>query len=142
MAGEPFLAGSEPHGRILEIFRGRLTVAGRQGDYRLKRSYDRPGAGESTVGEAPERYLSFYTVMFRRKPGYDPDNANWYWVKYKPDGSVAHRGTGGQSRAVAGRVSSRPDGSYGGCLYCHRSAGGGDYTFYPAQRFVQVPDSP
>lgn len=132
---KPFFAGADPHGRVLELARGRLEVNGRRGRFRLKRSHDREGARVERVRSHPERYLSFYTVMFRRADGYAPETDNWFWVKYLPDGRLARKKNGGKTLPVAGRVAREADGGYGGCLYCHRSAGGGDYTFYPLRRF-------
>ncbi|KPP84625.1 MAG: hypothetical protein HLUCCO07_05865 [Rhodobacteraceae bacterium HLUCCO07] len=62
-----------------------------------------------------------HTVMFRREAGYDPDNADWFWVKYLPDGSLDKNPSG---TPLAGRVGKGMD---EGCIACH--AGVEDYVF-------------
>jgi len=132
---EPFFAGADPHGRVLELARGSLEINDHTGIFRLKRSYDEAGTRVEKVRREPDAWLSFYTVMFRREAGYAPDTGNWFWAKFRPDGDLARKRIDGKAVPVAGRVSLKPDGGYGGCLFCHASAGGGDYTFYPEDRF-------
>jgi len=60
------------------------------------------------------------TVMYRSK-GADPKNGDWYWIMYKPDGSLARTPADQGNRAMAGRVRS--------CVECHRRAGGNDFVF-------------
>jgi hypothetical protein len=36
----------------------------------------------------PDAHVAAYTVMFRRNMGYDPEDGNWFWIKYPPDGSL------------------------------------------------------
>jgi hypothetical protein len=55
--------------------------------------------------------------------GYDPENEDWFWVKYAPDGGVAE-GEGGIP--LAGRVAK---GTSQGCIACHANAKGDDYVF-------------
>lgn len=70
--------------------------------------------------------------MFQRAAGYDSDNKDWFWVQYLPDGRLATVRKMGMEIAMAGTMikGATPDKSRG-CIYCHRSAGGGDYIFYP-----------
>ena len=60
--------------------------------------------------------LQSLTVMMRVK-GFDPDNNDWWWAKYEPDGSIAKLG----GKRVVGKVSS--------CAECHSTAEGGDLVF-------------
>jgi hypothetical protein len=53
------------------------------------------------VANHPNQYLGAITVMYQRKEGYDPENNNWFWAKYKPDGSLDKNPKG---MALAGRV--------------------------------------
>ncbi|RMD48443.1 MAG: hypothetical protein D6832_03940, partial [Alphaproteobacteria bacterium] len=71
----------------------------------------------------PEKHLGAITVMFRREKGYDPDNQDWFWVKYRPDGSLDKNPKG---MMLAGRVAKGAD---KGCIACHSGAGGDDYIF-------------
>jgi hypothetical protein len=73
--------------------------------------------GAAAVWDDPAAYLAAITVMFKR-PGFDPDNQDWFWARYAPDGSLAMTDGG---VAVAGRVD--------GCIGCHSAAGGGDYIY-------------
>jgi len=131
----PFFGGAKPHGTILEVAYQDLTVAGHTGFVVVKRNYDGPGVSVDAVSRDRRRFLSSVTVMFRREKGYDPDNQDWFWVKYRPDGRLFERSTGRRKVAMAGRIvkGATPDTS-GGCIYCHASAGGGDYVFYPEIR--------
>jgi hypothetical protein len=61
--------------------------------------------------------------MVQREAGYDPENNDWYWVKYSPAGGVEKNEEG---TALAGRVAK---GAGQGCIACHASARGGDYFF-------------
>lgn len=60
--------------------------------------------------------------MYRVK-GYDPENKNWFWAKFKPDGTLH---TNPKKMKLAGKVAK---GMNKGCIACHRSAPGGDYVF-------------
>lgn len=131
---KPFFGGAKPHGMILELTYQDLRVGDHTGFLVLKRNYDGTDVSVQNVALDRERYLTSITVMYRREIGYDPDNQNWFWVKYRPDGSLFRNPNGVQ---MAGRIlkGSTRDES-GGCIYCHASAGGGDYVFYPQ---IQVP---
>jgi hypothetical protein len=59
----------------------------------------------------------------QREVGYDPDNNDWFWVKYGPDGTVDENDAG---VALAGRVAK---GASTGCIACHANAAAGDYLF-------------
>ncbi len=63
------------------------------------------------------------TVMFKREAGYDPENKDWFWVKYKPDGTLHINPKG---MALAGRVAKGMD---QGCIACHKAVAAKDYIF-------------
>ena len=69
----------------------------------------------------PAKHLGAITVMFRREAGYDDDNADWFWAKFLPDGSLDKNAMGG---SLAGRVAKGMD---TGCIACH--SGEDDYVF-------------
>jgi len=76
--------------------------------------------------------------MFEREAGYDADNQNWFWVKYKPGGGLDARQLGGKQVPLAGRIAKgNTVEENGGCIYCHSSAGGRDYIFYPSVKRPQ-----
>lgn len=126
---KPFFGGAKPHGMILELTYRDLPVGAHTGFLVLKRNYNGEGVSVDNVARDRARYLTSITVMYRRKKGYDPDNQDWFWVKYRPDGSLFRNPEGMQ---MAGRIlkDATPNESRG-CIYCHASAGGGDYVFYP-----------
>jgi len=129
---EPFFGGARPHGEILELAYQNLAVNGHTGFIVVKKNYSGPGVSEEAVARDRARYLTDITVMFEREAGYDPDNQNWFWVKYKPGGSLDARQVEGTKVALAGRIAKgRPGEENRGCIYCHASAGGRDYIFYP-----------
>lgn len=113
--------GTEPHGLMLETFYTTLEMDGHEGALVVKRNYGPEGVSATAVLEAPDEHLASVTVMVRREEGYDPDNANWFWAKYLPDGSLDTNPAG---RALAGRVAKGAD---RGCIACHSRED--DYLF-------------
>ncbi len=88
-----------------------------------------------TVAEVEKdraRYLDSISVMFKREAGYDSADKDWFWAQYQPDGQLALMRKMGMRMAMAGKLIKgvTPDKNRG-CIYCHSSAGGGDYIFYP-----------
>ncbi len=134
---KPFIGAARPHGWVLEVDSRVIQVGRHRGFVVVKKNYngdspdDRPTIAE--VEKDRRRYLKAITVMFRREAGYDPDNQDWFWAKYHPDGRLFSMHRMGMTIAMAGRLmkgGTSPDRNRG-CIYCHRSAGGGDYIFYP-----------
>jgi len=129
---EPFIGAARPHGWILEIDHRNIVVDGHTGFLVMKNNYNGTDLTVAQVEADRARYLSSVTVMYQREAGYDPQDQDWFWVKYKPNGDLFNRPMGSKQVPMAGRLFKGKDGqSVGGCLYCHRSAGGGDYIFYP-----------
>ena len=122
MASEPY-EGQEPHGAILETIEMNITVGGHTGAAWVKRNYGPGGISVQQVSSDPAKHLKAVTVMYKREAGYDPDNKDWFWAKYKPDGSLDKNPKGMQ---LAGRVAKGMD---MGCIACHSAADGGDYLF-------------
>jgi len=120
--GTPY-QGQHPHGAVLQTLDGTLTVNGQTGDVIVKRNYGGEGVSSTKVANDPGGFLKSVTVMFKREQGYDPDNADWFWAKYKPDGSLA---TNPKDMKLAGRVAKGAD---QGCIACHKAAPGGDYVY-------------
>lgn len=115
--------GVEPHGAVLETIYTTATINGHTGDLVIKRNYGPAGVSIKEVTDNFDGHLGAITVMFRREDGYDADNANWFWVKYLPDGSLDKNPKGME---LAGRVAKGAD---VGCLACHAGADGDDYLF-------------
>lgn len=129
---KPFFGGAKPHGMILEIAHQTITLGNHSGFIVVKKNYDGKEVSVENVESNRSKFLSSIAVMFQREPGYDKDNKNWFWVKYKPDGQLFKKTINGMSVAMAGRIfKGKAREKNGECLYCHSSAGGGDYIFYP-----------
>ena len=114
------------HGMILEAFFTKATIKGHTGELIVKRNYGGPGITRSKVANNRAKYLKAITVMFQREKGYDPKNKDWFWVMFKPDGSV---GKFPNAPALfAGRVP--------GCAQCHSLAVGGKMVYIRTAEFM------
>lgn len=119
--GTPY-TGQAPHGAILDTLYGAVTVQRQTGAVIVKRNYGGEGVSKETVANDPAKYLKAVTVMYKRE-GYDPETQDWFWVKYKPDGSLHSNPKG---MMLAGKVAK---GMPKGCIACHTAAPGGDFVF-------------
>jgi hypothetical protein len=63
------------------------------------------------------------TVMVQREASYDPEDNNWFWIKYNADGTISNDDKG---TAMAGRVAKGMD---TGCISCHKTAKDNDFIF-------------
>lgn len=115
--------GASPHGMIVKIYYSIVTVDEKPYHVIVKDNFGGDGATLEAVAESPGEYLMAVTVMVQREAGYDPDNNDWFWVKYGADGSIDKNDMG---MAMAGRVAK---GMAMGCIACHEKAGAGDYLF-------------
>ncbi|MXU66878.1 cytochrome P460 family protein [Oceanomicrobium pacificus] len=115
--------GLEPHGLVLETFYDRAEINGHRDALVIKRNYGPEGIGIEAVANDFEGHLGAITIMFRNAPGYDPDNGNWFYAKFLPDGTLDKAPDG---TAQAGRVAAGED---TGCIACHAGAPGEDYIF-------------
>ncbi len=110
--------GSDPHGTVQEVLATTATIAGHTGRLVVKRNH----ASDSidAVYDDPIGNLDAITIMFKREEGYDPENQNWFWAKYLPDGELDQNEAG---MHLAGRVAKGMD---SGCIACHTATGGED----------------
>ena len=97
--------------------------AGHSGEVIIKNNYGGEGVSKEAVANDPDKWLKAVTVMYRREAGYDPEDNNWFWVKFAPDGSILTNPKGAQ---LAGRVAKGMD---KGCIACHKTAPGEDMVF-------------
>jgi hypothetical protein len=118
-----FYPGASPHGTFLRMYYNVVTVGDVPYHAVVKDNYGGEGATLEAVAESPADFLMAVTVMLQREAGYDPDNNDWFWVKYAADGSIDKNDMG---MALAGRVAK---GMTMGCIACHANAGAGDYLF-------------
>ncbi|MFQ5764592.1 MAG: cytochrome P460 family protein [Rhodospirillales bacterium] len=115
--------GTPPHGNVLELIQGKVTVNGHSGVVMVKKNYRGKDIDDDDVLDDPGKYLKSITVMFKRKAGYDPEDKDWFWAKYAPDGSLKKHPKG---MNLAGRVAK---GMSKGCIACHKTAPGNDYVY-------------
>ena len=114
--------GQYPHGAILDTIEGPISISGKLHNIIIKRNYGGPGVSKDAVANDPAKFLKAVTVMLKR-PGYDPENQDWFWVKYKASGEVD---TNPKGMKLAGQVAK---GKPVGCIACHTAAPGGDMIF-------------
>ena len=115
--------GTEPHGFVLETIDTTIGVKGHTGLVIVKRNYGPEGVEKDDVADNPGKYLAAVTVMFRREKGYDPDNGDWFWVKYAPNGTILTNPAGMKLAGMVGKGSDK------GCIACHKGADGEDMIF-------------
>ena len=115
--------GTEPHGAVLETFYTKATVNGYTGEVIVKRNYGPKDVEVDVVQANRSKHLGAVTVMFKREAGWDPENKDWFWVKYLPDGSLDKNPKG---MMLAGKVAK---GAKKGCIACHTLAPGGDLVY-------------
>jgi hypothetical protein len=119
----PAYKGVHPHGAVLTTKTSTVNVDGHSGKVIVKKNYGGEGVSVDAVNSDPAKYLKAVTVMFKRETGYDADNQDWFWVKYKASGELHTNDKGMQ---LAGRVAK---GKPKGCIACHTAAPGGDYIY-------------
>ena len=117
----PYPVKSEnPHGNVVQILAGTIKVAGRSTRVIVKSNHRGKGITPAMVADDAKKFHADTAVMIKREKGYDAASTDWFWVVYKPDGSVLVS----DGKAVAGRVDTGTD---AGCIGCHRKYGGKDF---------------
>ena len=111
--------GGPPHGPVREVL--EAIIDGKR--VIVKRNFGGEGVSVKSVSQNRAAFLKAITVMAKREDGYDPENGDWFWVKYKPDGSLH---TNAKGMKLAGKVAKGMD---KGCIFCHQSASGNDLVF-------------
>jgi hypothetical protein len=98
--------GKSPHGAFLKLYANGLALkAAREGKSMpngaiiVKENYGKD-----------QKTLMAITPMYKFK-GYNPEGGDWFWAKYKPDGTVEK----------SGKVK--------GCIDCHRTQEDKDWLF-------------
>lgn len=103
---EKLYEGKHPHGAFLTTYVNEVA---------LKGINDKVGTladGAIVVKEnySPEKKLAAVTIMYRVK-GYNQDAGDWFWAKYKADGSI------------------EKEGKVAGCIGCHTAVISNDWIF-------------
>ena len=108
--------GMSPHGKVLKYYVNDAVTAHpghpHDGAIIIKENY----------GARDDGSLGAITVM-KKIQGYDPENADWFWVKFDPKGNVMKNP---KNMFLAGRVAK---GMSKGCISCHSNADGDDFLF-------------
>lgn len=106
---QEFTEGGSPHGALLKIYVNQ----------KVANNLDDPPAKSIIVKENynENEELVAITPMYRVGKDYDPEHNDWFWAKYKPDGSLFTK----NEMKLAGKVK--------GCIQCHSTAQGEDYIF-------------
>ena len=108
--------GGRPHGQFVKYFINPMAA----------RNPGKPGNGSIIIkenyGAQDRKTLGAVTVM-KKIRGYDPENADWFWVKFDPKGNVMKNPMG---MSLAGRVAK---GMKKGCISCHSNADGNDFLY-------------
>lgn len=106
------------HKTILVTLDSTLSVGDHTGVVIVKKMYQGPDVSIQSVFDDPTKNLKIVAVMYQREKGYDPDNQDWLYVKYNPDGTPQLNKKG---MLMAGRAAK--------CISCHESAPGDDYIY-------------
>ena len=119
--------GKRPHGTIQQVYASVVSVNGHRGRVIVKANHKAKNILLNDVYDEPNRYLVDYTVMFMNTRGYDPENSDWFWVIFTPEGKIRNNAEG---VPIAGRVGK--DENFG-CIGCHRAVGGEDLEALTSQ---------
>ncbi len=106
------------HKTILITLDSTVHIGGRTGLVIVKKMYQGPDISIDKVINDPTKNLKIVAVMFKREKGYDPDNKDWFYTKFDPDGTPQKNKKG---KLITGRA--------GKCIGCHQSAPGDDYVY-------------
>lgn len=103
---DKFYKGKHPHGALLTTYVNDIALTG------INNKAGTLPAGSIIVKEnyMPDKKLGAVTVMYR-VDGYDPNAGDWFWAKYKADGSIAK------------------EGKVNGCINCHAAVINNDWVF-------------
>ena len=112
--------GNEPHGAIQQVMATKISINGRKGRVLVKANHVGKEVSVESVYDNPNKFLAAYTVMFKMPKGFDPENKDWFWIKFDPKGALLKHPKG---MKLAGKIAK---GSEKGCIFCHKAAGGED----------------
>ena len=103
---EKMYEGTQPHGAFLTTY---VTKGARKVIEKKKGKFSQ-GAIIVKENYMPDKTLAAVTVMYKAK-GYNPEAGDWFWAKFKPDGSV------------------EKEGKVEGCIKCHSAKADNDWVF-------------
>ena len=120
-----FYKGKNPHGAYLKMYVNR-TAAGNIDDLAV-------GSVVILENYLADQSLKTISVMYRTT-GFNPAGNDWYWIEYRPDGSVVPSAAhGNESKIRNVSLTASPKrmvmGKAANCIGCHQSAAGDDFVF-------------
>ena len=98
--------GPEPHGAFLTTYvndAGLKSINAKKGKFS-------DGSMIAQENYSKDKKLKFIAVMYKVK-GYNPQDGNWFWAQYKPDGRI------------------ESEGKVDECIKCHVAQKGNDYVY-------------
>lgn len=110
----------QPHGEVVQVVGGTIKVAGRMTRVVVKNNHRGKDLTPAIVYDEPQKFHANSAVMIKREKGFNPGHGDWFWVVFKPDGSIDTF----KGRPIAGRVDT---GGSDGCIGCHVKQGGKDF---------------
>lgn len=113
---EAFYEGKEPHGNYLTTY---VNAAALEVIVQKKEKMP-PGAIIIKENYLPDKNIDSITVMYKIE-GFDPDDFDWFWVKFAPSGKVMAEEKDGETVTLAGKVAN--------CIECHGKQTSNDYIF-------------
>jgi len=118
--GANFYSGKKPHGSLNKIYVNRIA------------SGDINGLAQGSIivleNYRSDRSLISISVMYRTR-NYNPSGNDWYWVDFKPDGTVMKSDSGPSDATAVSTGAGKMSGRAASCIACHQQAGGGDLCF-------------
>ncbi|MCF6147808.1 MAG: cytochrome P460 family protein [Candidatus Kuenenia sp.] len=113
---EAFYNGIDPHGTLLNTYVNEVAY---ESIIQEKESipYDAVIVTENYMFD---KNLEFITVMKKIK-GFDPENNDWFWIKFKPNGAIITEEKYGETIPLAGKVDT--------CITCHKNQSLNDYIY-------------
>jgi hypothetical protein len=125
-----YQGGTGLHTTTLTALQGMVSVGDNSGLAIVKNNFrgaEGKDVTDADIIERPQEFGGPVTVMYQRA-GYDPDNQNWFWAVFRPNGEVVVNPRG---MTMAGRIvggGALPDAPFN-CVACHQGAPGDDMVF-------------
>lgn len=113
---EAFYNGIDPHGTLLNTYVNEVAY-----DSIVNEKESMPfDAVIVTENYMFDKSLEYITVMKKIK-GFNPENNDWFWIKFKPNGAIMTEEKYGKTISLAGKVDN--------CISCHKNQFLNDYIY-------------
>lgn len=103
---EKMQKGGQPHGAFVSIYGNKTALDA----FEMKKGTFADGSVIVKENFRPDKTLAAITVM-QKSDGFNRDGGDWFWAKYKPDGTID----------AEGKVQS--------CINCHHKAADKGWVF-------------